>query len=321
MLGALACAGLLALPAGAEDTESEELEKAIAVFTLKATHGYSMIVLAGLDSDEPPTRGSQSRGSVIVYVVRKSQAALYIPLPATMTADFIEGIPTVTSIHADLGKLGEMTLAFRPSGGKASVNRPGCTGGDFALAAGSYEGTLEFHGEENYTDVTATSVRQRPAALVKLLCRTERIDEAIGPGLPGARLEVQSRHLGALALQANKNRAGGPVHITVGVEETGAVDVTRSVTVNAPSEAFSFDRRLRHARLSPGGPFSGRAVFESGARPRNRWRGNLTVDLPGEANVRLARPGFKATLEHAVRRVSGDGAATDRAARLGSRAR
>jgi len=30
----------------------------------------------------------------------------------------------------------------------------------------------------------------------------------------------------------------------------------------------------------------------------NRWRGNLTVDLPGSSNVPLTGPGFRADLEH-----------------------
>lgn len=316
VLGALACAAVLALPAAAS-TESEELESAVAIFSVKATHGYSMIVIAGLDSDAPPVRGGPSRGSAIVYLVRKDDGAAYFSPPATMTADFVEGIPTVTSMHVGLGKLGEITLAFKPSGGKGTARHPHCNAGSVAYAAGSYEGTVEFHGEENFTDVSATSVVERPEAFLNLLCQTERTSEVSGPRLPGAKLEVQSQRLGALVLQANKNGPGAPVHLTVGVEEERPqLTVFRSVTMDSPSRAFSFDRRLRHARLSPGGPFAGHAVFDAGAKPRNRWRGNLTVDLPGRANVRLAGPGLHTRLEHAVRRVTGHGPNGERVARL-----
>jgi hypothetical protein len=316
VLGALACVAALALPAAA-DTESEELENAVAVFSAKATHGYSMLVLAGLDSDEPPTRGGPSRGSAIVYLFRGDDAAVYLAPPATVTADFIEGIPTVTSMHVGLGKLGEMTLDFKPSGGKRAARHPHCRVGSFPYAAGSYEGTIEFHGEQNFADVSTSKVVERPEAFLNLLCSTERTNEVSGPRLPGARLEVQSRRPGEPVLQVNKNRVAAPVHITAAVEEDHPrLIVFRSVIVNAPSRAFGFDRRLRHARVSPGAPFAGQAVFERDARPRNRWRGNLTVDFPGKANVRLARPGRHVVLEHAVRRVTGHGPSGERAARL-----
>ncbi len=317
VLGALVCVTALALPAAGADTESEELESAVAIFSLKATHGYSMIVLAGLDSDAPPVRGGPSRGSAIVYLIRKADGAAYFSPPARMTADFVEGIPTVTSMHVSLGKLGEIALDFKPSGGKRTARHARCNAGPVAYAAGSYEGTVEFHGEQNFTDASATSVVEQPEAFLNLLCQAERASEVSGPRLAGAKLEVRSRQLGQLALQANKNHPGAPVHITAGVEEDHPrLTVFRSVTVNAPSRAFAFDRRLHHARLSPGGPFAGHAVFDAGAKPPNRWRGDLTVDLPGKANVRLAGPGLHVSLEHAVRRVTGHGPASERAGRL-----
>jgi hypothetical protein len=83
--------------------------------------------------------------------------------------------------------------------------------------------------------------------------------------------------------------------------------------MEAPAGAFSFDRRLRHARFSLGAPFAGRGIYSAKAKRANRWMGNLNIDLPGRANTRLTGHRFDVTLEHAVRHVGGP--STDRALR------
>jgi hypothetical protein len=306
VLGALACAVALALPAAAPAAE-DDLEDALAAFTLTGTHGYSMLVLAAPDLDKPPRVDGQLPGEAIVYVARKPSAVLYVA-PTTVRAEFVEGRPTVTSVRINMEALGNIAVDFKPSGGKATAGNKRC--GSVVYAPGTYEGSIEFHGEQDFTDVSATTVAQRPEAALNLLCQNTDDDETSGPHLPGAKLEVDKLSLGGnklsfLALQVNKNRPSAKVHVELGtLEEKGPLEIFRSVEMEAPSGAFSFDRRLRHASLQLGAPFSGRAVYRRDAKPRNRWSGNLTVDLPGRSNVRLTGRGFDPELSHAVRRVT-----------------
>src|SRR5262249_29528477 len=135
------------------------------------------------------------------------------------------------------------------------------------------------------------------------------VSESGGSHSPGAKLEVHKLALrgsfGVLQLQVNKNRPGAKVHVEVGtLEKRGSLEIFRNIEMEAPSGAFSFDRHLRPARPRPRAPLPPPAAHARPAKPRNRWRGNLTVDLPGRANVRLTAGGYEATLEHAERHVT-----------------
>jgi hypothetical protein len=307
VLGALACAVALAPPAAATDTEND-IEDALAVFTVKGTHGYSMLVFAAPEVDEAVGPGGKRKGTALVALIRKQSSAVYFA-PATMTADFVEGRPTITSLQVSLGKQGRLALDFKPSGGRTAA-RARCRRAPLVYAAGSYEGAIEFHGEQDFTEVSATSVPQRPEAFLNLICRSRSVSEVSGPRLPGAKLSVEKLELGGASvglvkLQVNKNRPGAKVHVEAGtLEERGPIEIFRNVEMEAPPNAFAFDRRLRHGRVSLGAPFAGRAVFRRDAKHTKRWTGNLTVDFPGRSDVRLTGRGFDVTLEHAVRRVT-----------------
>lgn len=315
VLGALACVLALALPASAAETEND-LEDALAAFSVQGTNGYSMLVFAGPSLDQPAAPGAKLKGAALVAVHQGETSVTYI-VPATVTADFVEGRTTVTSLQFSLGREGKVALTFKPSGGKAVAGRPGCRGVNaITYAQGTYEGTIEYHGAEGFTDVSASSAVEQPQELVKLLCAGEITDELTGPHLRGARLELQSHKGPDLELQVNQNRPGASVRVDATLsEQHGRTSVTHSTVLRLPGSTFSFDRRLRHARFSPGAPFAGRAVFDRGAKPAHRWRGNLTLDFPGDPKVRFTGPGLQVSLDHAVRRITGHGIEIDRLAR------
>jgi hypothetical protein len=234
---------------------------------------------------------------------------------ASLTADPLEGRPTVTSLRFDLGQEGGVALQFTPAGGKGMAPAR-CGLSPISYAEGTYEGSIEFHGRGGFTEVAASSAVERPEALARTICATEIVTESLGSRLRGARLEVEANH-SDLELQVNQNRPGAPVHAeaTLGEEERGRVFVQRKTERTLPAGAFSFDPRLRRARFSPGGPFAGRAVYRRNAAPSKRWTGSLSVDLPGRAHVPLAGPGLSVRLDHALRRVTGHGANDERVAR------
>ena len=73
-----------------------------------------------------------------------------------------------------------------------------------------------------------------------------------------------------------------------------------AVSVSGPASVFGFEPGLGTATLEPRAPFSGSAVFHRGARPANRWRGDLSVDFPGLSDVSLAGTKMRANLVHAA---------------------
>ncbi len=313
MVGALACAAALVLPASAATDPESDIEDAIAVFALEGTHGYSMLVFASPDGDEPVGPGGRRKGAAIVLLSRGGDSVAYL-VRASLTADFLEGRPTVTSLQLDLGQEGRLALQFPPAGGKGLAPAR-CGLNSTTYAKGTYEGSIEFHGRGGFTDVAATSAAQHPEALAGPTCATEIVNETRGSRLRGARLAVEANHRD-LELQVNQNRPGAPVRaeVSVGEGERDKLFVQHKVIRTLPPRAFSFDPKLRRARLSPGAPFAGRAIYRRNAKPSKRWTGNLSVDLPGRAHVPLAGPGFSVRIDHAVRRVTGHGASTDRLA-------
>jgi hypothetical protein len=123
-----------------------------------------------------------------------------------------------------------------------------------------------------------------------------------GKSLPGARLAVhRPAEENELMLSAVRERPGAATTVSVQIDETrGEFVITRATGVRAKSGSgvFRFDPELRSANLSPPAPFAGQATFHRGASVADRWTGNLTVDLPGDADYPLTGPGLKVSLVH-----------------------
>jgi hypothetical protein len=239
------------------------------VFAVKASNGYAIDVL-----------GSEARkghpASVLVVAKRGDDEALY-SAPATVTEE---------SIQADLGELGEIAVTFHRSG-QAKVVRSRCGRPRAAqVDAGFYEGTIEFHGEQGYTDVEATSAPGDVRFLLGLLCPGP--SGRTGRNLPGAELDVQSASPFDPSLSVTKNRPGAPAHFEVGVlEKREGIVISRFAGLVAPARSFQYDTKAQTAAVKPPAPFSGSGTFRHTANPASRWSGNLTVDLPGRSDVLL----------------------------------
>lgn len=282
--------------------EADESKEASIIFTVKGTLGYRALVLGGRNSND-----GKLVNSALVLLYAKHDGLLMSTRPRVRT-ELIEGEPTVTSFEADFGRFGEIAVHYVPTGRNRVVG-PYCGSERITLPVARYEGAIELHGEEGFTDVSATSAPSRPEVFAKLFCHGHSINESVGFGA-GARLMVDTdpsqllerRSPGAreVSLQANANRPGGPVWIDARfLERRGQVGIERQVSNRIGGRAFAFASDVSRARFSPGSPFSGRGIFDRAAGPRNRWRGNLTVDFPGRPNIRLTGPGFGATLDHA----------------------
>jgi hypothetical protein len=265
----------------------ESHEVAEAGFKLQGSHGYTISAVAYSEGGSP-------KGIIELIASRRGATASY-RAPAIVTSD---------KVQADLGRLGRIDVVRRPSGRVKKVH-PKCLGGAQTYEPGTYEGVVEFNGEQGYTRARENRVAELPAWLVftaHVVHCGGGYGESTGPGEPGARLRgISFAHGHSLSFQLNKNGPRAPAVFTASLKERrGGIRIDRELTGEAPPGAFRFDRHLRTATVSPRAPFSGSASL---SRSRNSfspiWTGDLKLDFPGRSAVPLAGPGVHVSLVHA----------------------
>jgi hypothetical protein len=204
---------------------------------------------------------------------------------------------TETTIDADLGNLGRISVTRRPTGRTKTVPRGCKPGARKRVPAERYEGTIEFHGEEGYTEVSATSA---PLDDVTLCFTGGEGGRSPGKSLPGARIDVEKRsNEYELEFDASQRRPGARTAVKAEIDELrGEFAIERVAWAFAPAGALRYDRDLQTATLEPPAPFAGHATFNRNASRAHQWTGNLTVDFPGRSDVPLTGRGFWADLEH-----------------------
>lgn len=287
MLVAVAFAALLAPAASADETLGKGLEGS---FTLKGTHGFEIKALIA-------SYGEGDAGQLVLFVGKKNQQAIYV----------VKGTVTKESVDFNLGALGEVKAAVQPTGKKETLTSE-CTGGEKqTIEREEYVGTLAFHGEEGFTEVEAARAPLSLAPLTELVCGelTTEGHEG-GDAVRGAGLAIKRK--GGPSLKLAQNRPGARVFYSAQMKEKeGAVTVERTVGGYLGASALTFAPSLATARFAGAAPFSGTASYigkslPSISRPgKGLWRGKLTVDFPGHAEVPVAGPGFKASI-YAVHR-------------------
>jgi hypothetical protein len=188
-------------------------------------------------------------------------------------------------------------MDIAPSGVRKTL-RSRCGGDPASFEPSFYRGSFEFHGEEGYTDASATALPEFSRFWVDFGCSGRSSGELGGADLPGARLRLRSGSGPTrLSLQANKNEPRARSRFEVEIhEKRRGIRISRSTRLWAGAAAFDYDPLLRTATLEPPAPFSGRASFHRGAVAANRWSGSLTVDLPGRSDVPLTATGVRAHL-------------------------
>ena len=243
-------------------------------FRLQASNGYTLQVL-GLRS----YKGRPS--SILLIVSRTGQEVTYFA-PATITE---------TSIQANLGTLGEISVTFQRSGRPATTR---CGKDTISFDSGRYEGKIEFHGEEGYTDAEAMSAPGSIDVYLEGLC-DGFASEGGGPR-GGAQLHIRNPALGP-ELTVVKSHTGAAAFFGVILNEfTNGIGIERFMSLRMRSGCFTYDRRLRTATLRPPAPFFGTGKFDRRKKAGKRWSGNLMVDMPGRAGVPLTGSALRATL-------------------------
>jgi hypothetical protein len=244
-------------------------------FRLPASNGYTLDVV-GI----PPY--ANRPGTLLIYALSNGRGVAYTA-PATVTE---------TSIQADLGELGEISVTFHRSGRAATAP---CDERTIRFDSGSYEGIIDFHGEEGYTAVEATTAPGSIDFWLPALCGDSFL-EGFSGRRPGAALHVRNPALGP-EMSVRKRRPGAAAQIAAWVSEySNGISIRRFISLRMPGEGFTYDRRLRVASVRPPLPFAGSAEFDLRKKAGKRWSGDLTVDLPGKAGVPLTGTSLRATL-------------------------
>jgi len=260
---------------------------AAGAFELQGTHGYKltgMILSTG------------KSGVLILYVQRKGAMAEYVAR-GTVTA---EG-----DLDFELGALGRIEVAAQKPG-RSETEHPSC-GRPITHEVVEYVGTIEFHGEGGYTEVDATATPLTLKPLAELVCGGRVISEGIGGKGPGVKVRVTETGGPSLTLQRNPGPHARVFYEARIKEERGGVRVDRSVTGHVSAASLHIDRAYDAANFAAGAPFAGEATYAQTRsarhlhRDQGTWRGDLTVDFPGDPHVRLAGPGFVASTMHATR--------------------
>ena len=288
-----ACVVMLGACAAPAVAEGEAETGAFGAFRLKGTNGYSIFAIAF-------SKPQFKHGELALFVGGKGGTAIYLA-PAKVEPEAIE---------ADLGAVGRIAVHFEPSGPRERVDARCKENGSVDFQPGFWGGTIEFRGEEGFTEVEVGRSRATVSPFFELGgCGFTAIGETGGRDVEGARLIARSASARETRfLQVNKNHNGARAYLEVDVEERReGLIVDRSTRGYFPPAAFVFGPRLRTATVAPPAPFAGHGAFHRNAERGNRWTGNLTVDLPGRADVPLAGRRFKSALGHWNRTESADG--------------
>jgi hypothetical protein len=286
----------LLLPAAVQGEEGEG--QSVTAFRLQASNGYELDAMAFGPPEGDEESEKEDKGTILLVLFGGRHFIVSYAAPATVTE---------TTIDADLGKLGKISVTRVPTGRTRTV-RLGCKPGStkqVEVEIERYEGTIEFHGEEGFTEVSATSAPlDYPTSIICSAGDAGGGSDQDLHELPGARLHAEKyfHYQYRLEFDAVQNRPGSRVSVNAEVEEhRGEMEIHRATWLQARAGVLRYDRRLRSATVKPPAPFAGHATFHDAARRRNRWTGNLTVDFPGNADVPVTGPGFGALLEHPYR--------------------
>jgi hypothetical protein len=192
--------------------------------------------------------------------------------------------------------VGHIEVTFHATGGTRRQRPPCGKNQPYPFAAGYYEGTIDFHGEEGYAEVEALRAKGDATLALGLVCSANH-SSGIGPGLPGAELRVRPKRGNSTpTLTAVENNPRAPVQLEVNTDErNGEVQIERTIRVTASRTSLNYDAKLRTATLYPPAPFSGSGRFTRRGHG-GRWSGDLAVDLPGRSGVPLTGGTLRANL-------------------------
>lgn len=289
-IAVLAAVALSAVAPAAVAAEAPPKLAFNGTFELSATNGFHVFGLVA---------SFEGKAQVSLFVGRAGETAIY-------TA---RGVGTANSVAVDFGPLGKADLEVRPTGESETLHSK-CGGPKATTIPGSeFVGTAEFHGEDGFTEFSATNLPLRYEPLLNLICPGPSSGTTSGSHVSGVQLKVKTPKSPSLLIQ--QNHPGAPVFYEAKMhEKEGTVQVSRTVRGHLGAGAIRYAPTLESASFTAASPFTGKATYTGRTAPKEvrpgagAWRGSLKVDFPGHPRVPIAGPSFKATIIHAHRTES-----------------
>jgi hypothetical protein len=249
------------------------------------SNGYTV----GIFGDSP--------GRATLLVEQMASPSVTYELPAVVTRDRLE---------AHYGDVIDVSVRFHPNPGQGyegGTTRGRCLGKKPEIRRGSFVGTIEFHGERDFTELVRTRLAGVSEHLFRSLCKRRRARAAassVGP--PAEQLVVARVEAGAetwfRALTGIAHPKNYPQWIFEAkrAERVGRVKITRTVLVEGEAGATLSPPGVVPvtAAVAPAAPFAGSAEFLRDLDGIASWTGSLGVDLPGLGLFPLTGEGFTA---------------------------
>ncbi|MDX6622347.1 MAG: hypothetical protein QOE75_279 [Solirubrobacterales bacterium] len=268
-------------------------------FRLQGSHGYGIWVSSASDSREVSVAALHPRGTgFAMYLVARRKHG-------------------ERGFEAKLPGLGRIAVEFRRRGKARELpGLPGCEGRPGHKERGVFVGTINFHGERGYTEVTATRARGTITRSFRETCKVESdAGEKAEPEelRPTASLIASEPRAGVAFAATSYDdgpREGAPfVDYWASKFRRGhGLKVIRAVGVElSRPESFAAQHsgRTASARTEPPAPFGGAADFAIAPGGAVSWSGDLRVTFPGTGPIPLAGERFEAQL-CVRRRCAGD---------------
>lgn len=286
----LACA---ALPAAASADLGPRMDGAQdrARIRFQGSNGYGIEVQATSGPTDDPfgfvSVTAKSGPATVNYLVR-----------GTLAGD--------ESLDVHLPHVGRIAVTFDATKTTRRRLPNGCTGRPAIVSRGYFRGTIELHGERDFTTVDRRSApgqvtRSFPRSCGKSKSRARRsLSRAEGKKNVFTLLAAGVRH-GSLRVLAMKNLIPSFDLTAVSAEKTRLREdmvIGTSVLVKAKADDLvaSDPGKRKIAELAPPAPFEGSATFELVSPKTSTWRGDLAVELPGIGRTRLAGRSFESVL-------------------------
>lgn len=224
------------------------------------------------------------------------------------TAYVVRGTATRGRLQASFGKLGEVSMRFRPSTvGDRAQPRRSCDGRHHILARrGVYVGSFRFRGEGGYVSVHARRAKGMVREIARPCVRpSESRATASGPAHPSGEAKPERALLSASWRQgisatqflALEGRQGKNDYVFETETSQGRMAILRSVILFGAGGVFTHDDALTTARVAPPLPFHGAATYRAAPDGTKTWQGKLSVSVPGVARLPLTGSPFEVDFE------------------------
>ncbi len=222
----------------------------------------------------------------------------------------VKGKVAEAGLKARFGRLGVIDVAFRPTRTLSSTEpSEGCAGAPRTLREGTFTGTIDFTGEQEYVRIEGPQVEGWMSVIPEWQCPDSEesmpFAGASGPLALGSRKKLESATLYAggrrcsclfVAAVHRRYRGGRSLFYLVEEERHEGMEIVRATRAKGGPTAFDFDHAAGTATVHPAPPFSGHASFRDRPQGRDLWRSTIRGPLLGVGSVSLFGPGFGAIL-------------------------